>query len=58
VNVREYTDEAVLLHVNVMRNLNLDVSLRMEAAQWLVNRGYGKPPQQITGPNDGPLQVE
>jgi hypothetical protein len=57
-HVREYTDEAVELHVEAMRDNELDMSLRLEAAQWLVDRGYGKASQQTTGPNDGPLQVE
>jgi hypothetical protein len=32
--------------------------VRLEAARWLVERGYGKSPQEITGPNEGPVQVE
>jgi hypothetical protein len=56
--VREYTDYAVDLHAEVMQNKKLDYRLRMEAARWLVDRGYGKAPQQITDPDDGPVQAE
>src|ERR1700694_4798812 len=56
--VREHTDRAVDLYVEVMDNTKLPYALRMEAASWLVERGYGKAPQQITGPNEGPVQVE
>ena len=56
--VREHTDRAVDLHVEVMDNTKLPYALRMEAARWLVERGYGKAPIQISGPNEGPVQVE
>jgi hypothetical protein len=36
----------------------MSFELRMEAARWLVERGYGKAPVQINGPNEGPVQVE
>jgi hypothetical protein len=41
-----------------MDNVRYSIELRMEAANWLVERGYGKKPQEITGPNEGPVQVE
>ena len=41
-----------------MDNTKLPYALRMEAARWLVERGCGKAPMQITGPNEGPVQVE
>jgi hypothetical protein len=56
--VRDHTERAVDLHVEVMDNKRLSFELRMEAARWLVERGYGKAPLQITGPNEGPVQVE
>jgi hypothetical protein len=55
---REHTDRAIALHAHVMDNTRYPIELRMEAAQWLVDRGYGKAPQEITGPNEGPVQVE
>jgi hypothetical protein len=55
---REHTDRAIALYVSVMDNVKYSIELRMEAANWLVERGYGKAPQEITGPNEGPVQVE
>jgi hypothetical protein len=55
---REHTDRAISLYVDVMDNKRYPIELRMEAANWLVERGYGKAPQEITGPNEGPVQVE
>ena len=32
--------------------------LRMEAAAWLADRGFGKAAQPVTGEDGGPVQVE
>jgi hypothetical protein len=55
---REHTDRAIALHAEVMDNKRYPIELRLEAANWLVERGYGKAPLQIIGPNEAPVQDE
>jgi hypothetical protein len=45
--VRSYTDEAISALVDVMNNKAESGSARVSAAQALLDRGYGKPLQQV-----------
>ena len=53
---REYTGEAVKTLVSIMTNPNSAPAARVSAANALLDRGYGKPPQHITG-DGGPSYV-
>jgi uncharacterized MAPEG superfamily protein len=48
--VRTFTREAANMFVAMMRNKDADARLRLKAARWLVERGYGKTPIQIFEP--------
>ena len=50
---RSYTSEAVETLVELMR-FGKDERVRGTAAQALLDRGWGKPKQEITGPESGP----
>src|ERR1700730_18691651 len=54
--VRQYTKDAVDMFVAAMRDEKMDMRFRLEAANWLVERGYGKPAMQVDGKseNTGP----
>jgi hypothetical protein len=49
---RTFTPEAVDMFVAVMRDEDADIRLRLKAARWLVERGYGKASKQIFGPEE------
>jgi Family of unknown function (DUF5681) len=46
---REYTGEAVKTLVSIMTNPKSAPAARVSAANALLDRGYGRPPQHITG---------
>ena len=46
---REHTGEAVETLVSIMTNPKAAPAARVSAANALLDRGYGKPPQHITG---------
>ena len=58
--VRQYTKEAVDMFVAAMRDEKMDMRFRLEAANWLVERGYGKPAMQVAAQseNDGSEQKQ
>ena len=53
---REYTGEAIKTLVSIMTNAKAAPAARVSAANALLDRGYGKPPQHITG-EGGPSYV-
>jgi hypothetical protein len=53
---REHTSEAVETLVSIMTNPKAAPAARVSAANALLDRGYGKPPQHITG-EGGPSYV-
>jgi hypothetical protein len=53
---REHTSEAVETLVSIMTNTKAAPAARVSAANALLDRGYGKPPQHITG-GGGPQYV-
>jgi hypothetical protein len=53
---REHTGEAVATLVSIMTNPKAAPAARVSAANALLDRGYGKPPQHITG-EGGPTFV-
>jgi hypothetical protein len=46
---REYTAEAIQTLVSIMTNTKAAPAARVSAANALLDRGYGKPPQHLTG---------
>ena len=48
---REHTVEAVQTLVSIMTNPKSAPAARVSAANALLDRGYGKPPQHVTGEN-------
>lgn len=50
---REYTTEAILTLAEVMRDEAQPAPARVSAANALLDRGYGKPSQIISGDEDG-----
>jgi hypothetical protein len=60
--VKEQTQdgaELVEFMVRVLRNKRQSMRLRMEAAAWLADRGFGKALQQmeLTGADGGPMEI-
>jgi hypothetical protein len=60
--VREQTkdgQELVRFMLGVLRGRKTPLRLRMEAAAWLADRGFGKALQQmeLTGPDGGPMEI-
>jgi hypothetical protein len=53
---REHTGEAIETLVSIMTNPKSAPAARVSAANALLDRGYGKPPQHITG-EGGPQYV-
>ena len=53
---REYTGEAIETLVSIMTSPKAAPAARVSAANSLLDRGYGKPPQHITG-EGGPSYV-
>jgi Family of unknown function (DUF5681) len=53
---REHTSKAVETLVSIMTNHKAAPAARVSAANALLDRGYGKPPQHITG-EGGPVYV-
>jgi hypothetical protein len=53
---RAHTGEAVQTLVSIMTNPKSAPAARVSAANALLDRGYGKPPQHITG-EGGPVYV-
>jgi hypothetical protein len=48
---REHTSKAVETLVSIMTNQKAAPAARVSAANALLDRGFGKPPQHITGEN-------
>src|SRR6266478_2885199 len=46
-HAREFTIRAIDLYVEVMENTKNPLPLRMEAANWLIERGHGRPQQNV-----------
>lgn len=54
---RQYTNQAVNALVDVMGNSTSD-SARVSAANVLLDRGWGKPEQPLTGMDGGPIETQ
>lgn len=52
---RDHTEEAVSTLVELMRKG--EPSIRKAAADSILDRGWGKPAQAVTGEDGGPVQV-
>src|SRR5262245_12383711 len=53
---REHTAEALHTIVEIMRHSRSD-AVRLAAAEAILDRGWGRPAQAITGPEDVPFQM-
>jgi hypothetical protein len=54
---RSHTDKAINTLVEIMENREVNESARVSAANSLLDRGWGKAPQAITGEDGGPLTL-
>lgn len=54
---RQHTKEAIDVVVRIMKNAKNEPTVRLHAANIILDRGYGKPPQQIQGDPEQPLTV-
>src|SRR5262249_10403978 len=54
---REHTAEALHTIIEIMRNGRSD-SVKLAAAEAILDRGWGRTAQAITGPEGGPIDVE
>jgi hypothetical protein len=52
---REHAPEAIATLANIMRDVGAQSSARVAAANSLLDRGYGKPVQEVSGPDGVPL---
>lgn len=58
VLARKHTVEAVRTLVQIMKSKLAPEAARVSAATAILDRGYGKPAQAITGADGGPVQFE
>ena len=54
---RAYTGEAIRHLAAIMRQREYSPAARVQAANILLDRGWGKPPQAHTGEDDGDIRV-
>jgi len=54
---RSYTRTAIKTLVGVMRSENATHAARVSAANAILDRGWGKPPQSLQNGEDGPLEL-
>lgn len=52
---REHAPDAIRVLAEIMLNTSARDTARVTAAQALLDRGYGKPVQEVTGADGGPL---
>lgn len=53
---RSHTDTAIKTLAGLMTNVEVPAAARVAAARELIDRGWGKPPQAITGEDgEGPV---
>ena len=52
---REHAPDAIRVLAEIMLNTAARDTARVTAAQALLDRGYGKPVQEVTGADGGPL---
>jgi len=55
---RSHTATAVKTLVSIMNQKKAPPAARVSAAQALLDRGWGKPVQALTGEGDGPIIVK
>ncbi len=55
---RAKTELAVLTLASIMVNKRVNAGARVRAAQEILDRGWGKPNQPISGPDDGPIKFQ
>jgi hypothetical protein len=54
---RSYTRTAIKTLVGIMRSENATHAARVSAANAILDRGWGKPPQSLQNGEDGPLEL-
>jgi hypothetical protein len=54
---RGHTRTAIRTLVGIMRSENATHAARVSAANAILDRGWGKPPQALTNGEDGPLEL-
>lgn len=55
---RAKTKDAIQTLASIMKSKKAPAAARVSAACALLDRGYGKPVQSLSGPDGGPLVVE
>jgi hypothetical protein len=55
---RRHTESAIKVLAGIMNEPDAPPAARVQAAQALLDRGWGKPTQAITGADGGPLTIE
>jgi hypothetical protein len=53
---KERSPEAVDVILNIMRRSDMP-KLQLDAAKYIVDRGYGKPRQEVTGKDGGDIPI-
>jgi hypothetical protein len=53
---KKLTPEAIDVILKTMRRNDMP-KLQLEAAKYIVDRGYGKPRQEVTGPDGGDIPI-
>lgn len=54
---RQHTAAAIKTLVDIMGKEGVNEAARVSAANSLLDRGWGKPSQPITGEDEGPIQL-
>jgi hypothetical protein len=54
---RRHTEAAISSLVAIMENANAPAAARISAASAILDRGWGKPAQTISGETGGPVQI-
>src|SRR3990167_3906145 len=55
---RKHSADAVKVMIEIMNNKDAPPTARLGAAQAIIDRGYGKPAQAVTGEDGGPIRVQ
>jgi hypothetical protein len=54
---RSHTEKAINVLVGIMNQSEAPQAARVSAANSILDRGWGKPAQPLTGEDEGPIQL-
>jgi HEAT repeat protein len=55
---QEHAETALNVLIDIAKSTTATDSARVSAANSILDRGYGKPPQAVTGADGGPVEIQ